>query len=70
MICENRKEKTGQEIDYINHLLKETDQNTKTSINRLTILEQKIRLQESLISNINSELAYLDSTISRSSKKS
>ena len=63
-----QKEKTTQEIEYINHLLKETDQNTKTSINRLTMLEQKIRLQESLISNINSELTYLDSTIERSSK--
>ena len=63
-----QKEKTTLEIEYINHLLKETDQNTKTSINRLTMLEQKIRLQESLISNINSELTYLDSTIERSSK--
>ena len=62
------KEKTSQEIEYINHLLKETDQNTKTSINRLTILEHKIRLQESLISNINFELGYLDSTIVRTSR--
>jgi septal ring factor EnvC (AmiA/AmiB activator) len=62
------KEKTTQEIEYINHLLKETDQNAKTSINRLTILEKKMRLQESLISNINYELGYLDSTIARSSK--
>lgn len=62
------KEKTSQEIEYINHLLKETDQNTKTSINRLTILERKIRLQESLISNINYELGYLDSTIVRTSR--
>jgi len=61
------KEKTSQEIEYINNLLKETNQNAKTSVNRLTILERKIRLQESLISNINSELTYLDSTIIRSS---
>lgn len=61
------KNKTSQEIDYINNLLKETNQNAKTSVNRLTILERKIRLQESLISNINSELNYLDSTILRSS---
>jgi septal ring factor EnvC (AmiA/AmiB activator) len=60
------REKTRQEIDYINNLLKETDQNTKTSISRLTMLEKKIRLQESLITNINSELGYLDSTIVRS----
>jgi hypothetical protein len=38
------REKTRQEIDYINNLLKETDQNTKTSISRLTMLEKKIRL--------------------------
>jgi len=63
-----QKEKTSQEINYINNLLKETDQNAKTSINRLTILEEKIRLQASLISNINSELTYLDSTIARSSQ--
>jgi septal ring factor EnvC (AmiA/AmiB activator) len=62
------KEKTSQEIEYINHLLKETDQNVKTSISRLSILEQKIHLQERLISNINSELGYLDSTIIRSSQ--
>lgn len=62
------KEKSSQEIEYINHLLKETDKNTKTSINRLTILDRKIRLQEGLISNINSELNYLDSTINRSSR--
>ncbi len=64
----NEKEKTTQEIEYINRLLKETDQNSKTSINRLSILEQKIHLQESLISNINSELGYLDTTIVRSSQ--
>lgn len=62
------KEKTSQEIEYINHLLKETNQNAKSSINRLSMLEHKIHLQERLISNINSELGYLDSTISRSSQ--
>ena len=63
-----QKEKTSQEIEYINNLLKETDQNTKTSISRLTMLEKKIKLQESLISNISNELTYLDSTIIRSSQ--
>jgi murein hydrolase activator len=62
------KEKTSQEIEYINNLLNETNQKSKTSINRLTILDKKIRLQESLITNINSELSYLDSTIQRSSR--
>lgn len=62
------KEKTSQEIEYINNLLNETNQKSKTSINRLSILERKIRLQENLINNINSELSYLDSTIQRSSR--
>ena len=62
------KEKTTKEIDYINNLLKETDKNAKTSINRLSILERKLVLQASLISNINFELSYLDSTINRSSQ--
>lgn len=62
------KEKTSQEIEYINNLLNETNQKSKTSINRLTILDKKIRLQESLINNINSELSYLDSTIQRSTR--
>ncbi|MCK9639556.1 MAG: peptidoglycan DD-metalloendopeptidase family protein [Prolixibacteraceae bacterium] len=62
------KEKTSQEIEYINNLLKETDQNTKTSISRMTMLEKKIKLQESLISNISNELTYLDSTIIRSTQ--
>jgi septal ring factor EnvC (AmiA/AmiB activator) len=62
------KDKTTKEIDYINNLLKETDKNAKTSINRLAILERKLVLQASLISNINSELGYLDSTINRSSQ--
>ena len=62
------KEKTSQEIEYINNLLKETNQNARTSISRLTILDKKIRLQESLISNINNELGYLDSTIIRSTQ--
>lgn len=62
------KEKTSQEIEYINNLLKETNQKSKSSINRLSMLEKKIRLQESLINTINSELGYLDSTILRSAR--
>lgn len=63
-----QKEKTTQEIEYINHLLKETDQNSKSSINRLSMLDKKIKLQANLITNINNELGYLDSTILKSSR--
>jgi len=62
------KEKARQEIEYINQLLKETNKNAKTSMSRVAMLERKIRLQETLITNINSELSYLDSIIVRSTR--
>lgn len=62
------KEKTSQQIEYINQLLDETNQKAKSSLNRMSVLDKKIRLQESLISNINHEIGYLDSTIVRSSR--
>lgn len=62
------KEKARQEIEYINQLLKETNQNAKTSMSRVAMLDRKIKLQEKLITNINSELTYLDSIISRSTQ--
>lgn len=62
------KEKASQEIEYINQLLKETNQNAKSSMSRVAMLERKIKLQEKLISNINSELSYLDSIIVRSTQ--
>jgi len=62
------KEKTTKEIDYINQLLKETNKNAKSSMSRVSMLEREIKLQEKLITNINSELSYLDSTILRSSQ--
>ena len=61
-----QKEKTAQEIDYINGLLKETGQNARNSLNRLAVLEKSIKLQTNLISNINTEITYLDSSISQS----
>ena len=62
------KEKTTREIDYINQLLKETNQNAKSSMSRVSMLEREIKLQEKLITNISLELSYLDSTILRSSQ--
>ena len=58
-----RKEKTASEIEYINTLLKETNSNAKASLNRLSVLERQIKLQDILINNITGEIGYLDSAI-------
>ena len=64
-----QKEKMAAEIEYINNLLKETNENARASLNRLAILERQIKLQDNLIENINNELSYLEATIKISSQK-
>jgi len=64
-----RKEKTASEIEYINTLLKETNNNAKASLNRLSVLERQIKLQDILINNITGEIGYLDSSIHQNLKR-
>lgn len=64
-----QKEKMAAEIEYINNLLKETNENAKSSLNRLAVLEKQIKLQDKLIENINHEIDYLESSIKVSSHK-
>lgn len=64
-----QKEKMAAEIEYINNLLKETNENARASLNRLAVLERQIKLQDNLIENINNELSYLEATIKISSQK-
>jgi murein hydrolase activator len=64
-----QKGKMADEIEYINNLLKETNENAKTSLNRLAVLEKQIKLQDNLIENINHEIDYLDSSIKISSRR-
>jgi murein hydrolase activator len=63
------KEKTAADIEYINQLLKETNENVKSSLNRLAILDKQISLQGNLIENINRELDFLDTSIKLSSRR-
>jgi septal ring factor EnvC (AmiA/AmiB activator) len=62
-----QKEKTASEIEYINNLLKETNSNAKVSLNRLSVLEKQIKLQDRLINNITGEISYLDTSIHQNS---
>ncbi len=64
-----RKEKTASEIEYINNLLKETNSNAKASLNRLSVLERQIKLQDALINNITGEIGYLDIAIQQNVKR-
>ena len=61
-----QKEKTTSEIEYINSLLRETNTNAKASLNRLSVLERQIKLQDKLINNITGEISYLDTYIQQS----
>ena len=64
-----RKEKTASEIEYINTLLKEANNNAKASLNRLSVLERQIKLQDILINNIAGEIGYLESSIHQNLKR-
>jgi septal ring factor EnvC (AmiA/AmiB activator) len=64
-----QKEKTAEEIEYINNLLKETNQNVKISLSRLSVLEKQITLQDKLINNITNEIDYIDNSIKTGSKR-
>ena len=64
-----QKEKTAAEIEYINNLLKETNRDASTSLNRLAVLEKQIILQDNLINNITKEIDYIDASIRSSSQK-
>lgn len=64
-----QKENTTAEIKYIDGLLKETNANARSSLNKLAILEKQIILQGQLIENINFEIYFLDKVIYSSSRK-
>lgn len=59
-----RKEKTKKQIEYINQLINETGENSKATMNKLSMLNQKIELQNNLIIDYNTQLSMLDKSIS------
>ncbi|MBN1925903.1 MAG: peptidoglycan DD-metalloendopeptidase family protein [Prolixibacteraceae bacterium] len=58
-----RKEKTKKEIEYTNRLLNETGKDTRASLNKLSILNQKIKLRNDLIADYNTQLNLLQKSI-------
>ena len=60
---ETRRKNTQQEIEYTNSLLQETQKSRISTLNRVKILNTRIRLRNILISSINSEISIIDEEI-------
>ncbi len=60
---EERKTKTQQEIEYTNNLLVETQRNRKSTLQRVKILNTRIKLRNNIINNINLEVEYIEQEI-------
>jgi len=58
-----QKEKNAKEIAYTKQLLKSTQKKQKASLGLLSVLSQKIKLQENLVRQIQQELDYTDKKI-------
>ena len=58
-----QKLKTTREITYISKLLKETNDDSKTSTNRLAIINHQIELRQELLSTLQAELKVLQQSI-------
>jgi septal ring factor EnvC (AmiA/AmiB activator) len=58
-----KKEKTRQEIEYTNWLLSKTGKTSKATVNRLSLLNEQIKLRESLIHDYNTQINMLELSI-------
>ncbi|MFB6318520.1 murein hydrolase activator EnvC family protein [Saccharicrinis sp. FJH54] len=58
-----QREKTQKEIQYTNKLLEKTQKDTRTSLNKITIIGKQIDNRKQLISGINQEIQLIDADI-------
>lgn len=61
---QEKKDKTRREIEYTNQLLNKTGENTKASLNKLTLLNEQIKLRNKLIGDYNTQINLLQKSIS------
>lgn len=59
----NKKNKTEKEIEYTNFLLNKTGENSKASLNQLSLLNEQISLRNQLISDYNTQLNLIQLSI-------
>jgi|AntAceMinimDraft_17_1070374.scaffolds.fasta_scaffold01013_2 septal ring factor EnvC (AmiA/AmiB activator) len=60
---EEKRKEIKKEISYTNNLIAETQKNTKVTLNKLIILNNKISKRKELINTINIEIQYIDKKI-------
>ena len=63
MNYERQKDKTAKEIQYTAKLLDKAGKSEKATLNKLSLLDNKIKLQTSLIDDINWEIDLLQDLI-------
>jgi len=60
---EEQREKTLQEISYVDNLLKVTSKERKESLNELTMISQKLNLRELVVKGLQDEISLLNDRI-------
>lgn len=60
---EEQREKTLQEISYVDNLLKETSKERKESVNELNMISRKLNLRESVVKGLQDEISLLNDRI-------
>lgn len=60
---EEQREKTLQEISYVDNLLKETSRERKESLNELNMISRKLNLRESVVRGLQDEISLLNDRI-------
>lgn len=63
------KEKSEKEINYLNKLLGETESSKSVSVEKLSILQQKIVQSKKVLSLLNSEVKYYQARISQNESR-
>ncbi|MFC0875182.1 murein hydrolase activator EnvC family protein [Saccharicrinis sp. FJH2] len=58
-----QREKTEKDIEYTNKLLEKTQKDTRSSLNKITIIGKQIDNRKQLISGINKEIQLIDNDI-------
>jgi septal ring factor EnvC (AmiA/AmiB activator) len=60
---EEQRQKTLQEISYVDNLLKETSKEKKESLNELNMISRKLNLRESVVKGLQEEISLLNDRI-------
>ena len=63
-----KKERTEKEIAYLNKLLKEADKDKSATVEKLTIINQKISKGKEMLQSLRNEAAYLEKLIADNAK--